>query len=452
MKKRIWIALLTVVVILVIGTSQYPKLYIATGYGAKCMASGIFVAGREAQNVQENDLDYSIVKYTTSKINYEEKSVTTSFFGLSGQKAMFREGLGCCLVNELQPTEPIGAHSLQKPLIEHSWKVQWPEGDAKSDTIFPEIDSTLIQHAVTSAFDDPGTKIKRTAAVVVIYKGKLVTEHYWKEQSITQDTRLWGWSMNKSIVNAMVGVLVKQGKLAINASVPIEEWLKDKRREITINDLLHMSSGLKWNEDYGDISDVTNMLYREQNCYQYAINFPFEKKADNQWKYSSGTTNILSGIVRITLNNDKQYFEFPSNEIFRKIGMNSMVLEADAHGYFIGSSYGYATARDWARFGQLYLQDGVWKGDSILPKGWVSYTRTPAKAANGKYGAFFWLNRSKTLPDVPEDMFACEGHRGQRIFIIPSRQLVVVRLGFAEDKFDHNQFLKEILGAIKGSK
>jgi len=452
MKKRIWITLLTVAVILVIGTSQYPKLYVATGYGAKCMASGIFVAGREAQNVQENDLDYSIIKYTTSKINYEEKSVATSFFGLSRQKAIFREGLGCCLVNELQPTEPIETHSLQKPLIEHAWKVQWPGGEAKSDTIFPEIDSTLIQQAVTSAFDDPGTKIKRTAAVVVIYKGKLVAEHYWKEQSITQDTRLWGWSMNKSIVNAMVGVLVKQGKLAINATAPIEEWLKDKRREITINDLLHMSSGLKWNEDYGDISDVTNMLYKEQNCYQYAINFPFEKKADNQWKYSSGTTNILSGIVRMTLNNDKQYFEFPTNEIFRKIGMNSMVLEADAHGYFVGSSYGYATARDWARFGQLYLQDGVWKGDSILPKGWVSYTRTPAKAANGKYGAFFWLNRSKTLPDVPEDMFACEGHRGQRIFIIPSRQLVVVRLGFAEDKFNHNQFLKGILGAIKGSK
>ena len=132
--------------------------------------------------------------------------------------------------------------------------------------------------------------------------------------------------------------------------------------------------------------------------------------------------------------------------------MTSMVMEADVNGYFVGSSYGYATARDWAKFGQLYLQEGVWRGETILPKGWISYTRTSADAANGKYGAQFWLNRSKELPDVPDDMFACQGHRGQRIFIIPSRQLVVVRLGFEGNNFDFNQFLVEILKAFRNSK
>ena len=140
---------------------------------------------------------------------------------------------------------------------------------------------------------------------MVIYKGKLISEKYWKEQSITPDTKLWGWSMNKSIVNAMIGILVKQGRLAVFASAPVVEWLKDKRRDISVNDLLHMSSGLKWNEDYGDVSDVTTMLYRERNCYQSAISAPFEKKPNTEWKYSSGTANILSGIVRKTLNNDK---------------------------------------------------------------------------------------------------------------------------------------------------
>jgi CubicO group peptidase (beta-lactamase class C family) len=254
--------------------------------------------------------------------------------------------------------------------------------------------------------------------------------------------------MDKSIVNAMVGILVKKGKLSVNATAPIDEWLNDKRRDITLNDLLHMSSGLKWNEDYGDVSDATTMLYRERNCYKTAISVPFEKKPNTEWKYSSGTTNILSGIIRKTLNNDNLYFEFPYTEIFRKIGMNSMVYETDASGYFVGSSYGYATARDWARFGQLYLQDGVWKGDTILPKGWVSYTRTPADAAKGKYGAQFWLNRSKELKDIPEDMFFCEGHRGQQIAIFPSNHMVVVRLGFGEDKFDFNHFLKGILKSI----
>lgn len=452
MKRSIWIPLLIVAAILIIGTSQYPKLSIATGYGAKCMASGVFVAGREANSVKENDLDYSIVKYTSSKIDYQEKSVTTTIFGLAKQKAIYREGLGCCLVTEQQSLPQLKAPSLQNNVATRLWRNPWPNGEGKSDSLFSDLDTTKLQKAVDWAFDESGVKLKRTAAVVVIYKGKLVAEQYWKEQSITPDTRLWGWSMNKSIVNAMVGVLVKQGKLSVQASAPIEEWLRDKRREIKINDLLHMSSGLKWNEDYGDLSDVTTMLYKEPDCYRFAIGSPYEKEPDSEYKYSSGTTNILSGIIRKTLNNDQQYFEFPYHEIANKIGMSSLLLEPDANGNFVGSSYGYATARDWAKFGQLYLQDGVWKGDSILPKGWVSYTTTPAKAANGKYGALFWLNRSGDLPDVPKDMFACQGHRGQRVFIIPSKQLVVIRLGFGEEKFDHNQFLKGILSAFSPSK
>ena len=452
MKKKIWIPLVVIAAILVIATSQYPKLYVATGYGAKCMASGIFVAGRDPVNIQANDLDYSFVKYTSSKINYEEKSVITSFYGLARQKAIYREGCGCYLVDDGTPVPTKVSHSLPKIANQQSWKYDWPDGDAKSDTIFQEIDTNVLQSALDDAFDKQGEKQKRTAAVVVAYKGKLVAAQYWKEESITPDTRLWGWSMNNSIVNAMVGVLVKQGKLSAEASAPVVGWLQDKRRDITINDLLHMSSGLKWNESYGEISDVTTMLYKERNCYQFASGFPFSKKPDTEWNYSSGTANILSGIIRNALNDDQRYFEFPYTEIFSKIGMNSMVLEMDAQGYYVGSSYGYATATDWAKFGQLYLQDGVWKGDSILPKGWVAYTSTPAQAANGRYGAMFWLNRSGEMPDAPTDMISCHGHRGQRIFIVPSRQLVVVRLGFAEDKFDHNQFLKEILSAFKSPK
>ncbi len=447
MKRTIWIPLMIVAAILIIGTSQYPKLYIATGYGAKCMASGVFVAGREAELVKSNDLDYSIVKFTTNKIDYNEKSVTTSLYGLAKQIAVYREGLGCFLVDESPSAEAYPAHSLPKS-ANSSWRNPWPDGDRRSDTIFAEIDSTSLHQAVISAFDEPDQKVKRTAAVVVAYKGKLIDEHYWLEQGITPETKLWGWSMNKSIINAMVGVLVKQKKLSVTALAPVSEWQNDKRRDITLNDLLHMSSGLTWNEDYGDVSEATTMLYRERNCYQSAISATFDKKPNSEWKYSSGTTNIISGIIRSSLNNDNAYFEFPYTEIFGKTGMSSMTLETDAHGNFVGSSYGYATARDWAKFGQLYLQDGVWKGDSILPKGWVTYSSTPADAANGEYGAHFWLNRSKKLADVPEDMYACQGHRGQRVFIIPSRQLVVVRLGFAEDNFDFNQFLKHILSSI----
>ena len=451
MKKKIWVPLLFVLAILSIGASQYPKLFLATGYGAKCMASGIFVAGRDAQSVKENDLDYSLVKYTTNKIDYIEKSVTTTFFGLAKQKAVFREGYGCFLVDESNTGNSLPEWSIPKISAEISWNLPWPDGDLLTDTIFPEINPVFLKNAVNEAFDEPGGKSKRTAAVFVSYRGKLIAEQYNKEQSITAETRLWGWSMNKSVMNAMVGVLVKKRKLSVRASAPIEEWLQDKRREISLNDLMHMSSGLKWTEDYSDESEATTMLYRERNCYQSAIKAPFEKQPGTEWKYSSGTANILSGIVRKAINNDKQYHEFPYIEIFRKIGMNSMFLETDAAGNFVGSSYGYATARDWAKFGLLFLSEGVWKGDTILPKGWVSYSLTPADAANGQYGAQFWLNRSLELPDAPEDTYMCQGHRGQRIFIIPSRHLVVVRLGFAEDKFDHNLFLKGILNSINKS-
>jgi CubicO group peptidase (beta-lactamase class C family) len=209
-----------------------------------------------------------------------------------------------------------------------------------------------------------------------------------------------------------------------------------------------MSSGLKWNEDYTTISDATTMLFRRPDCYKSAVACRLSKKPGTVWKYSSGTANIISGIIRNTINDDKEYHIFPYRELFNRIGMSSMILETDAAGNFVGASFGYAIPRDWARFGLLYYNNGVCQGDTILPKGWVDYSRMPAKASEGKYGALFWLNKAHQLADAPEDTYSCQGHRGQRIFIIPSRHLVVVRLGFSEEYFDHNAFLKGILASV----
>jgi CubicO group peptidase (beta-lactamase class C family) len=450
MKRKIVIPIVVVAALIVILASQYPKLYIATGYGAKSMATSVFVAGRDPQMVKFTDLNYSIVKYTQSAVNYQNKSITTSFWGIAKQTAVYREGFGCCLAGDL-PVDSLQKFTFVPPYNrrEGVWHIAWPNGDLLKDTVFPEIDTLKLNRAVALAFDRPAENKKRTAAVVVLYKGELIGEKYARELGITPDTRIWGWSMTKSILNAMAGVLTKQGKLNVKAYAPVPQWLGDRRRDITINDLLHMSGGLKWDEDYSDVSSATNMLYRSADCYKVAMEVPYQKKPGTVWNYSSGTANILSGIMRSLIGNDKVYHEFPYREIFNKIGISSMIVETDASGNFVGSSYGYASARDWARFGLLYYTDGIWKGDTILPKGWVSYTRTPVVASKGKYGAMFWLNQSKKLADVPEDMFSCEGHRGQRIFIIPSRHLVVVRLGFSEGGFDHNEFLKGILASIK---
>ena len=174
-----------------------------------------------------------------------------------------------------------------------------------------------------------------------------------------------------------------------------------------------------------------------------------QTKPDSVWYYSSGTTNIVTGIIRKTIGNDKDYIDFPKKELFDKIGMQSAVFEPDASGNYVGSSYVYATARDWARFGLLYLNKGNWNGEQILPESWVDYTKTSNSASKGIYGAFFWLNKSKRLPDVPEDMYACYGFQEQRVFIIPSKKLVVVRMGLCDSgDFDFNEFLADIIKAI----
>ena len=145
--------------------------------------------------------------------------------------------------------------------------------------------------------------------MVVLYKGELIAEKYAKELGINSDTRIWGWSMTKSVMNAMAGILTRQRKLDVHALAPVSQWLNDRRRNITINDLMHMSSGLKWDENYSDVSSVTNMLYRSDDCYKVAIEVPFEKKPETEWKYSSGSSNILSGIMRTLSANDQVYHE-----------------------------------------------------------------------------------------------------------------------------------------------
>jgi len=450
MRRKIVIASLVVATLIIIVISQYPKLFIATGYGAKTMATAVFLAGRDPQIVSLTDLNYSIVKYTRSIIDFEKKSVTTSILGMAKQTAVYREGFGCTLIGDLQ-ADSVQKNSIILPLTRRVgvWRIAWPDGEFRKDTLFNEIDTIKLKTAIDAAFDTSTEHNKSTAAVVVVYKGELVSEKYVRELGITSDTRICGWSMTKGVINAMVGVMTRQGKLDVNASAPVSQWLKDPRRDITINDLMHMSSGLKWDENYSDVSSVTRMLYRSSDCYLAAIEAPFHNKPGIEWKYSSGTTNIISGILRTLAGNDLVYHEYPYREIFNKIGISSMIIETDPAGNFVGSSYCYATARDWARFGMLYYYDGVWKGDTILPKGWVHYTTTSVTASRGEYGAQFWLNKSKKLPDVPDDMFSCQGHFGQRVFIIPSRKLIVVRLGFSEEGFNHNEFLKGIIAAIK---
>ncbi|WKK65812.1 serine hydrolase domain-containing protein [Lutimonas zeaxanthinifaciens] len=447
MKK--WLKYLLVliwIVILYFGVTYYPALNIVTGYASKNMASGLFLANRDQLSMSDEDNGFFPINLASYQIDENEKSVTASLFGLMNRKAVYKEGLGAILINDSYDS----SKDFPKPnrYFTNS-SLPFPYGELKqSDTVFPEVDYEKLDSAVKYAFDNGEDDLKQTRAVLVIYKDKILNETY--TEGFDKNTLMHGWSMTKSITSTMYGVLQNQGKIDIHSLAGIRDWASDERSKITINNLLQMNSGLSWDEEYFNISDVTKMLYLESDMGSSQIRNELVGKPDSLWNYSSGTTNILSGpLLKRQFKSHQEYLDFWYKDLIDRIGMHSMVIETDLSGSFIGSSYAWATTRDWAKFGLLYLHEGNWNGDQVLDSSWVKYAATPTNTSNGRYGAQFWLNAGGHHPDVPLDMYSCNGFKGQYVFIVPSKQLVVVRLGLVSDpKFDVNTFLSGITGSI----
>jgi len=448
--KRIILGVLITLGVAIICFAVYLNslMPIITGYAAKNLCSDVFVSNRKPGDVEAVDLNFSFIKFTRNIVNYDEKSVTSHFlWGKS--KAIFRTGFGVTLLRDitedklLKSKYPSGGDPgyLQDT-------IKWPLGD-----ILPKkntgIDTLKLQEISKRLITDNAYN-GDAFAFMVLHKGIPVAEAY--KPQFNRKTRLLSWSMAKSFINAMVGILVKQSKLDILKPTGLDEWKQDERSKITLNDLMQMQSGLKWNEDYGNRSDVTLMLHCESDMGHFALARPIAYTTGTHWYYSSGSTNIVSKLIRRQFVNDSAYYVFANNQLFNKIGTPDAVFEADPSGTRVGSSYLYATARDYARFGLLFMNDGVFNGERILPEGWVKYTTTAASASNGVYGSFFWLNRSKRLPSAPEDMFACDGHDGQHIFILPTQELVIVILGYSPTSkggMDTDRLLKDILSSLK---
>lgn len=445
MKKslKVFVALL-LIALLYFRIVLYPQLDIITGFSAKSVASGHFIDGRRLEIIQQGDNDIDKIDWATNKIENKQRFVTSSVYGLKTRMAIYRDGLGTTLINDdFDESKPYEVP--KRTFIKNN--LPFPYGDNEpKDTVFATIDYTKLNAAVTNAFDKKGIKDKRTRSVIVIYKGKIIAEKY--ADGFNKNSKLLGWSMTKSLTATYFGILQKQGKIDIMKPAPIKEWSNDERKNITINDLLHMNSGLEWEENYNTISDITKMLYIEEDMTQSQIDKPLTGKPNNSWYYSSGTTNLLSGILRKQFKKHQEYLDFWYSALIDKIGMNSMVVETDMAGNFVGSSYGWATTRDWAKFGLLYLNKGNWNGEQLFDGSWSNYVSTPTNGSNGKYGAHFWLNANGDFPDVPRDFYRCSGYQGQMVAIFPSQDLVIVRMGLSED-FDFNGFLSEVLGSLK---
>ncbi|WP_456422534.1 serine hydrolase domain-containing protein [Lutibacter sp.] len=440
------ILLIGVLAIIYITYTYYNKLDIITGYASKNEASVIFLAHRTQASAESEDNNFSPIKLAKNTVNREEKSVTATVFGLKKRTAVFREGLGAVLMIDGIKD------SLKYEIPKRDFKFKnlpYPYGDnPQKDTIFSAVNYKSLDKSLNDAFDKSGEYIKKTRAVLVIYKDQIIAEKY--AEGFDKNTPILGWSMTKSITSGVLGVLEKQGKISVNQTNLFSDWENDERSKITLNDLLHMNSGLAWDEDYNNISDVTKMLFLERDMSKTQLYKPLVGEPNNSWNYSSGTTNLLSGFIRNQFKTHQEYLDFWYSALIDKIGMHSMVIETDLAGNYVGSSYGWATPRDWAKFGLLYLHKGNWNGEQLLNESWIDYTATPTNSSNGEYGAHFWLNAGGVYPNAPKDLFSCNGYQGQRVFIIPSKELVIVRMGLTENSdFDFDSFLNEIITSVK---
>lgn len=449
MKKRI-LSAITVILLAGLAYGFYyinSLLPIITGYPAKYLCSAIFVSNRAQDEVEALDLHFSFIQYTNNLVDLQDSSVTSSFlWGKS--KAIYRNGFGATLLRGTYENVMRKIKFPESPAIYNQDTIAWPLGNVMPDKT-TNIDTVKLAEITEKLLDDEGYN-GHAFAFMVVHKGIPVVESYQPE--FNEKTRFLSWSIAKSITNTLAGIMVKDGKLDINQPVNIPEWKNDSRKQITINNLMQMQSGLRWNENYGNRSDVTVMLYCENDFARFAYNQPLDFPAGSKWYYSSGSANIVNHLIRTTIDNDNEYYNFAQSRLFNKIGMSDAVLELDPSGTQVGSSYVYATARDYARYALLHLQDGIFNGERILPEGWVKYITTPASDSKGEYGSLFWLNKAKKYPSAPEDLYSCNGHNGQQIFIIPSKELIVVLLGYSpkpDRVMNFDGLLGDILGAIR---
>ena len=437
MKTLKRILLLIAVFLIVVVIFNYPKLNILAGYSAKNTASSVFLGKRTLAFTDKTDNNFSPVNLATDAIDTENKWATSSAFGLLTRKAIYRAGLGAVL--SIDASDESASYLVPKRLKANN-SAPFPYGNApQKDTVFANINYSKLNKTVGAIFGK-----EKTRAVVVIHKDQIILEKY--ADGFDKDSRILGWSMTKSIMSTVFGVLEHQNKIDLHEKAPIASWQKDARKNITINNLLQMNSGLEWDENYDEISDATKMLFLERDMTKMQAEKPLQYKTNASWNYSSGTSNLLSGILRDQFKTHQEYLDFWYTNLIDKIGMNSMVVESDLAGNYIASSYAWATARDWAKFGLLYLHNGNWNGEELFTKKWVDYITTPSPTSNGTYGAHFWLNAEKQFKDVPKNMYFADGYQGQRVYVLPDEDLVIVRFGLSW--FEENIFLKGVLESI----
>lgn len=437
-----------------------PLVHHAAGF-AKIMCSAVFITGLDPDFAAEN-VGYFTAPYAERKklgkpvIDRANKRVEVSVPNGPTRTAVFLGDQGCV-------TLPVGKNSVSftplklKTTLPDPSTQPWPMGDAlPQEPLPPAIDMAKVKQAVDAAFDPP---TGMTAAFVVTWKGRIIGERYGP--GITDHTPLESWSMGKSLTATLMGILIKQGAYSLRQQAPIPEWQNgnDPRAQIRIADLLNMSSGLRikapQDPDYDPAGPYPDHLYLytgSVDSFHYAATRPLQWPPGRIGRYHNCDPVLVNYLIRLAVEKrGEEYFSFPRRALFDRIGIRTMVMETDPFGNFLTQGYEFASGRDWARLGNLYLQDGVWNGERILPEGFVKFVSTLAPAWDADkrpvYGGFFWINGDGQFP-VPKESFYMSGAGGQTTLIIPAHDLVVVRLGHYKGEEVGEQSFKKSLALL----
>ena len=405
----------------------------ATGFTAHVLCSETYVTGQDPDRSFAEYVAPSIGRVaalaTRYRVDRDGQAVEARFAGLFPARAVTRAGRGCTLVQGGQMPAPLDLPDRLPvaPVLASAPAAPVPPDD-------PRI-AAALDRAFAEAGDSPD---KGRRAIVIVRHGRILAERY--APGIGPDTRLPSWSMAKSVTNALIGLLVAEGQLALHGPAPVPAWAapEDPRHAVSIDMLLRQSSGQPFGSANSGLDRATRMLFQEVDMAGYAAAARFKGRPGAQWSYTDGNYAILSGILRDRLGGAQGVADFARRHLFAPAGMASALQEFDLSGAPMGATHVYATARDWARFGLLYLNDGRAGGRQVLPQGWAAYSARPTAVADQGYGAGFWTNRGNSRGarlrrclGMPQGSYFASGHSGQTLLILPEQDMVLVSLGFS---------------------
>lgn len=450
MKKLLIVLIAAIVLLFVLSPSLlgFSLLHtshavkVSTSMSAKLACSSKFVSGFKQERIIKDLASYSpVVNLLELDYDLQNKRVVASLFGLAKRVAQYRDGVGCSLLSE-QSASMDGVELAQIA----SKQALWPRGEqVKLEPLIQEYLQGLLQADNANGY--------QTRALVVIKDGQLQAEAY--AEGVQAETKLLGWSMAKSATAVLIGRLQLQQKIPSSQRPLFAKWQGDKRNKIELEHLLQMTSGLDFDETYRPGSDATQMLFTADSGSSVALRSPASHVAGQHFSYSSGTTNLLSRYISKQLGDQPQQVQnYVQQQLFTPLAMANSEFEMDASGVMVGSSYLYASARDWARLGWLMVNQGKINGQRVLSRNWVNKATTPNSSRNEpRYGYQFWLNRGGEQlrwPQLPPDAYAMLGNRKQSVMMIPSKRVVLVRLGWTSGDYPMAENYNKLL-ALLGS-